>query len=91
MSNIKLFESKQIRSVWNEADSKWYFSIADVVEVLTGSTNVRDYIKKMRKREPELNANWGTMCPPLELLGAGNKLTSHFEVLVACFTGMDME
>lgn len=74
MSNIKLFESKQIRSVWNEADSKWYFSVADVVEVLTDSTNVRDYIKKMRKREQELNSNWGTMCPPLELLAPDGKL-----------------
>ena len=73
MSNIKLFESKQIRSVWNEADSKWYFSVSDVVEVLTDSANVRDYIKKMRKREPELNSNWGTMCPPLELLAPDGK------------------
>lgn len=65
MSNIKLFESKQIRSVLSEADSKWYFSVSDVVEVLTDSANIRDYIKKMRRREPELNSNWGTMCPPL--------------------------
>lgn len=74
MSNIKLFESKQIRSVWNEADSKWYFSVADVVEVLTDSANVRDYIKMMRKREQELNANWGTICPPFELLVPDGKL-----------------
>lgn len=73
MSNIKLFESKQIRSVWNEPDNKWYFSVADVVETLTDSTNVRDYIKKMRKREFELNANWGTLCPPLELLAPDGK------------------
>jgi hypothetical protein len=73
MSNIKLFESKQIRSVLNEADGKWYFSVADVIEVLTDSANVRDYIKKMRKREPELNANWGTICPPLELLASDGK------------------
>ncbi len=73
MSNIKLFESKQVRSVLNEADGKWYFSVADVIEVLTDSANVRDYIKKMRKREPELNANWGTICPPLELLALDGK------------------
>ena len=73
MSNIKLFESKQIRSVWNESDSMWYFSVADVVETLTDSVNVRDYIKKMRKREQELNANWGTLCPPLELLAPDGK------------------
>ncbi len=73
MSNIKLFESAQIRSVWNEADGKWYFSVADVVHALTDSANVRDYIKKMRKREPELNTNWGTICPPLELLAPDGK------------------
>ena len=73
MSNIKLFESTQIRSVWNEADGKWYFSVADVVQALTDSANVRDYIKKMRKRETDLNGNWGTLCPPLELLAPDGK------------------
>ncbi len=34
MSNIKLFESKQIRTVWNEADEKWYFVVADIIQVL---------------------------------------------------------
>ncbi len=73
MNGIKLFESAQIRSVWNETDSKWYFSVADVVQALTDSANVRDYIKKMRKRETELDANWGTLCPPLELLAPDGK------------------
>ena len=73
MNNIKLFESAQIRSVWNEADGRWYFSVADVVQVLTDSANVRDYIKKMRKREVELDVNWGTLCPPLELLAPDGK------------------
>jgi DNA-damage-inducible protein D len=70
---IKLFHHKQIRSVWNEQDYKWYFSVADVVEVLTDSANVKDYIKKMRKRDPELNSNWGTLCPPLEMLALDGK------------------
>ena len=73
MSTIKLFESKKIRSVWNEADQKWYFSIADVIEALTDSVNAKDYIKKMRKRDPELNANWGTNCPPLEMIAPDGK------------------
>ena len=50
MSNIKLFESKQIRSVLSEADSKWYFSVSDVVEVLTDSANIRDYKKNAQAR-----------------------------------------
>jgi len=73
MSNIKIFESKKIRSAWNETDQKWYFSVADVVEALTGTVNARDYIKKMRKRDPELNANWGTICPLVEMTAADGK------------------
>lgn len=43
MSNIKLFESKRVRSAWNEDEQKWYFSIIDVVEILTESNNPRRY------------------------------------------------
>lgn len=56
MSNIKLFESKQIRSVWNEADEKWYFSVQDVVEVLTDSVDVKQYIKKILSRDEMLKS-----------------------------------
>lgn len=73
MNAVKLFESRQIRSVWNQQDTKWYFAVADVVEALTESVNVKDYIKKMRKRDPELNSNWGTFCPPLEILAPDGK------------------
>jgi hypothetical protein len=73
MSNIKLFESKKIRSAWNETDQKWYFSVADVVEALTDTVNARDYIKKMRKRDPALNSNWGTICPLVEMTAADGK------------------
>lgn len=73
MSNIKLFESKRIRSVWNEFDQKWYFSVQDVVQLLTDTTDVKDYIKKMKKRDLELNRNWGTICPPVEMIAADGK------------------
>ena len=43
MSNIKLFESKQIRSAFNEAEQKWYFSVQDVVQALTDSNDVAIY------------------------------------------------
>jgi len=69
MSNIKLFESKQIRSVWNEEDQKWYFSVQDVVEVLTDSTDVKQYIKRILSRDVSLKSNWGTICT----LVSGNK------------------
>jgi DNA-damage-inducible protein D len=73
MSNIKLFESKQIRSVYNEDEQKWYFSVQDIVKALTGTVNAKDYIKKMKKREPELDSNWGTICPPVEMVAADGK------------------
>ena len=74
MSAIILFEDKQVRRAWNHAEEKWYFSIDDVVEVLTGSVNVKDYVKKLRKRDPELNAYWGTNCPLVAMPGADGKV-----------------
>jgi hypothetical protein len=73
MSNIKLFESKQVRSTWSEAEDKWYFSVQDVVEILTDTVDAKDYIKKMKKRDTELNFNWGTICPPVEMTAADGK------------------
>lgn len=69
MSNIKLFESKQIRSVWNEADEKWYFSVQDVVEVLTDSVDVKHYIKRVLSRDEMLKSNWGTNLYPIRNSG----------------------
>jgi len=57
MGNIKLFESKQIRSVWNEKEQKWYFSVQDVVLVLTDSSDVKQYIKRMLSRDEQLKSN----------------------------------
>ena len=62
MSNIKLFESKQIRTVWSEEAQKWYFSMQDAVQLLTDTSDVKDYIKKMKKRDAEINSNCGTIC-----------------------------
>jgi DNA-damage-inducible protein D len=73
MSNIKLFESSQIRTVWNEIDQKWYFSVQDVVQLLTDTTDVKDYIKKIKKRDSALNSNWGTICPLLEMIAADGR------------------
>ena len=80
MSNIKLFESKQIRSVWDETKQKWYFSVQDVVEVLTETVDPKDYIKKIKKRDPILNANWGTICPLVEMEAADGR--KHLKVTV---------
>ena len=71
---IKLFEQKQVRTVWNEAEEKWYFSVQDIVEILSESKDVKQYIKRMRSRNSELNANWGTICTPLAMLAADGKM-----------------
>jgi hypothetical protein len=73
MSNIKLFESKQIRTVWNETNEKWYFVVADVIQVLTDTPNPSDYIKKMRKRDEELSKGWGQFVTPLSVDTIGGK------------------
>lgn len=73
MSSTKLFESKQVRSTWSELDEKWYFSVQDVVEILTDTVDAKDYIKKMKKRDMELNSNWGTICPPVEMIASDGK------------------
>ncbi|MFZ4545898.1 MAG: Bro-N domain-containing protein [Bacteroidales bacterium] len=73
MSNIKLFESKQIRSVWNELDQKWYFVVADVIQVLTDTPNPSDYIKKIRKRDMEISKGWGQIVTPLSVNTIGGK------------------
>ena len=68
MNNIKLFQEKKIRSVWNEEEQQWYFSVVDVVGVLTDSVNPTDYLKKMRKRDEELATYLGTNCPQIEMV-----------------------
>ena len=75
MSNIKLFESRQIRSQWSESEQKWYFVITDVIQVLTDTTNPSDYIKKMRKRDVQLSEGWGQIVTPLLMDTAGGKQT----------------
>ena len=73
MRTIKLFESKQIRTYWNEKEEKWYFSVQDVVVVLTDSIDVKQYIKKMLSRDEQLKGNWGTICTLVEMEAADGK------------------
>ena len=73
MSNIKLFQSQQIRAVWNENDKKWYFVIEDVITVLTESRDPKQYIKRMRQRDAELAKGWVQIVPTLLVDTAGGK------------------
>ena len=79
MNSIKLFESKNIRSVWNEAEEKWYVSVQDVVSILTETVDAKDYIKKIKKRDLQLNNNWGTICPLVEMMAGDGGLYISYE------------
>lgn len=70
---IWLFEEKKIRTAWNEEAEEWYFSIADVVTVLTDSVDPKQYIKKMKSRDPELKSNWGTICTLVPMVAEDGK------------------
>ena len=73
MSNIKLFESKQIRSVWNDTEQKWYFVVEDVIAVLTDSNDPKQYIKRMRQRDESLAQGWVQFVPTLAVDTEGGK------------------
>lgn len=60
-NKLAIFEEKQIRREWYQED--WYFSVEDVVQILTDSVDVKQYIKKLKIRDEELNNNWGTIYP----------------------------
>ena len=82
---VQLFEEKKIRSVWDDEQEKWYFSIADVVEVLTESINPTDYIKKMKKRDPLLAKGWGQIVTPLSIQTAGGRQRVNCATLEGIF------
>ena len=85
MSSIKLFQDKKIRSVWDETEQQWYFSVVDVVAALTDSVNPTDYVKKMRKRDASLAAYLGTNCPQVEMMTESGK---RRKVLAANIKGL---
>ena len=72
-SNIQIFEDKRIRTAWDSEKEEWYFSVQDAVAVLADSKDPKQYIKKMRTRDPELNANWGTICTPVQMIATDGK------------------
>ncbi len=73
MNTIKLFESKNIRSIWNETEEKWYFVVEDVIAILTDSKDPKQYIKRMRQRDAELAKGWVQFVPTLWVETSGGK------------------
>ncbi len=73
-NEIKLFEGKQVRSVWNDEKEEWYFSVVDVVAVLTDSKNPRDYWYRVKKRmSEEEKSELSTFCRQLKLTSSDGK------------------
>ena len=72
-SIIKVFEDSKVRIVWNEQEEKYYFAVADIVQVLTDSADVKQYIKRMRSRDLELDSVWGTICTPHQFVSSDGK------------------
>jgi hypothetical protein len=67
--HLALFQGRQVRKVLQ--DGVWFFVVQDVVAVLTDSTDPRQYIKKLRSRDPQLNEGWVQLVPPLPVPTAG--------------------
>ncbi len=82
---IQLFDNQQIRASWNDEKGEWLFSVADVVSALTQSTNPKQYIKRMRSRDPELNSEWGTICTLAVMTAKDGK---HRKTIVADLQGL---
>ena len=74
MTSIKLFESKKVRTIWLEEEQKWFFSVVDIVGVLTDSVNPRDYWFKMKERELISGIELSTVCRQLKLTASDGKL-----------------
>src|SRR5208283_744445 len=70
---IKLFESKQVRSVWDSEAEKWYFSIVDVVGILTDSLNPNNYWKVLKHRLAKEGSELVTNCNQLKLQSTDGK------------------
>lgn len=72
-NQIQIFNDQKVRTVWDSETEEWYFSVVDVVGVLTDSANPTDYLKKMRKRDPELGEYIGTNCPQIPMTGESGR------------------
>lgn len=72
-SQIQLFEEKKVRTVWDEESEEWYFSIVDVVGVLTDSPNPNNYWKVLKNRLKKEGSQLVTNCNQLKMQSADGK------------------
>ena len=71
---IKLFETKQVRTVWNETEEEWYFSVVDVVGVLTDSPDPKRYWSVLKTRLKQEGIEGTTICSTLKLPAQDSKM-----------------
>ncbi|WP_243860357.1 BRO family protein [Flavobacterium poyangense] len=71
--NIQLFEEKKMRTIWNEDEEKWYFSIVDVIGVLTDSLNARKYWSVLKTRLKKEGSELTTICSQLKMKSTDGK------------------
>ena len=85
IEKVRLFDNQKIRTVWVEEEEEWYFSVKDVVTILTETTNAKDYISKMRRRDEELSKGWGQIVHPLTVQTAGGPQKENCATLEGIF------
>ncbi|MCQ2333341.1 MAG: hypothetical protein MJZ88_01865 [Paludibacteraceae bacterium] len=71
---IKLFGQNEVRTAWDDEKEQWFFSVTDVVAILTDSADPKQYIKKLRARDSELDFRWGTICTLTRMKAADGKM-----------------
>ncbi len=71
---LQLFEQRKVRTVWDDEEEKWYFSVVDVVEVLTESRDATAYWRKLKQRLKEEGNETVTNCHGLKLRAADGKM-----------------
>ena len=72
-NKIKLFESKQVRTLWNAEEEEWYFSVVDIVAILTDSANPRKYWSVLKTRLKAEGSELATNCSQLKMQSADGK------------------
>jgi len=70
-SKLVVFQEKEIRRTWH--NDEWWFVVEDIVQVLTDSKDVKQYIRRMRKRDAALSKGWVQIVLPLSIETAGGK------------------
>jgi BRO family, N-terminal domain len=73
-NSIRLFEQKQVRSIWNDEEEKWYFSIVDVILILTESIDPQSYWRKLKQRLKAEGNQTVTNCHALKMIAADGKM-----------------